>query len=340
MLNSKRKKRIWIITLSVIVGLALNLLIYYLFQIAIQKNISAYQENQSQLADSILNNAVLRQDNSGSDLTEKLTFYVKEYFPTSSSVYCIITKNDHVMFYKDDNTTSSLTEDYISLYFHNSLSLRDNKKYILSKSEIRYHGDRYAFMIATKTDYYLKKIKLAEIRLYCMGFFSLFGAALLVALVYHMYKLRSVERKNQILKAEIRKNRRVIDVLEEDRNRHYANSEKEFSFYSRSIAEEVIANMTEEDIEKCIQIDITVENPKMEHFIFITAILSRIKGDNSIASYWEKNSFKVLLLNSGKKEAMDFMNLFIRKYQSESEEKVEELKVVASRLKPESAFHL
>lgn len=333
MSNSKLKKRIWIIILTGILGLALNLLIFYLFQVAIQKNISTYQENQELLADSMLNSAVLQQEDSTSDITERLSLYVKEHFPTSSSVYCIITKNDNVMFYKDDNTTSSLVEDHINQYFHNGLSLRDNKKYILSSAEMQYNGVTYALIIATKSDYYLKKIKLIEIRLYCMGFFSLFGATLMVVLIYHLYKLRSEEKNNHILKTEIRKNRQLIDLLEEDRNRHFANSEKEFSFYNRSIVEEVIANMTMEDIEKCIQIDITIENPKMEHFIFITAILSRIKGDNSIASYWEKNSFKVLLLNSNKIEAMDFMNLFIRKYKSESEEKVEELKVVASRLK-------
>ncbi len=333
MFNSKLKKRIWIIILTGILGLALNLLIFYLFQVAIQKNISTYQENQELLADSMLNSAVLQQEDSTSDITERLSLYVKEHFPTSSSVYCIITKNDNVMFYKDDNTTSSLVEDHINQYFHNGLSLRDNKKYILSSAEMQYNGVTYALIIATKSDYYLKKIKLIEIRLYCMGFFSLFGATLMVVLIYHLYMLRSEEKNNHILKTEIRKNRQLIDLLEEDRNRHFANSEKEFSFYNRSIVEEVIANMTMEDIEKCIQIDITIENPKMEHFIFITAILSRIKGDNSIASYWEKNSFKVLLLNSNKTEAMDFMNLFIRKYKSESEEKVEELKVVASRLK-------
>jgi hypothetical protein len=333
MLNNKHKKRIWIITLSGIFGLLLNLLIFYLFQIAIQNNIATYQEYQSLLAATILDSALPLQDNSNTDVAGNLSSYIKEYFPTSSSVYCIITKNDNVLFYKDENTTSSLVEDDINQYFRNNLSLRDNRKYILSKSEIQLNGDNYALIIATKLNYYLKKTKLLEIRLYCMGFFSLFGAALIVVLIYHLYKLRSEERNNQILKTEIRKNRQLIDLLEDDRNRHFANSEKEFSFYNRSIVEEVIAHMTKEDIEKCIQIDITVENPKMEHFIFITAILSRIKGDNSIASYWEKNSFKVLLLNSNKKEAMDFMNLFINKYKSESEEKVEELKIAASRLK-------
>ncbi len=333
MLNSKRKKRILIIALSVILGLMQNLLIFYLFQFAIQKNINAYQENLQILADSMINNVSLLQGDSSTDITVDLAYYVKEHFPTSSSVYCIITKNDHVVFYKDDNTTSSLVDDNINQYFDNNLSLRDKKKYILSNSELQYNGDNYSLIIATKTEYYLKKIKLPEIRLYCMGFFSLFGAILIVILIYHLYKLGTEEKSNYILTTEIRKNRQLIELLENDRNRHFANSEKEFSFYNRAIVEEVIANMTEEDIDKCIQIDITVENPKMEHFIFITAILSRIKGDNSIASYWEQNSFKVLLLNSNKKEALDFMNLFISKYKSESEEKVEDLKVVASRLK-------
>jgi hypothetical protein len=165
-----------------------------------------------------------------------------------------------------------------------------------------------------------------------MGFFFLYGAMMIVILIFNLYKLSSEEKNNNILKNEIRKNRQLIELLENDRNRNYVNSEKDFSFYNRSIIEEVIVRMTKEELKKCIQIDIIVENPKMEHFIFITAILGRIKGDNSIASYWEKNQFKILLLNSNKKEATDFVNLFINKYKSESEEKVEELKVIASKV--------
>ncbi len=332
MWNSKQKKRIWIITLSCLYEIIFILLIFYIFQLAIQRNISNYRDMQGLLADSMLNRTLPQTADGSNDLTEKLISEIKDNFPTSSSVYCVLVKNDSVVFYKDDNTTSSLIEDSISNYFHNNVSSRDKKRYILSQSELEYQGDKYSLMICTKEDYYLKKVKLVEIRLYCMGFFFLFGAAMIVLLIYHLYKLKGEEKNNVLFKNEIRKNRQLIELLEDDRNKHYVNSEKEFSFYNRSVVEEVISQMTEEDMKRCIQIDITVENPKMEHFIFITAILGRIKGDNSIASYWEKNTFKVLLLHSDKQEAMDFINLFIGKYKTESEEKVEELKVVASRL--------
>jgi hypothetical protein len=332
MLNNKRKKRILIIAFSNILCFILILLIFYVFQTAIQKNISIYQENQNLLAASFLNSAVSQASINDSDITVNLITAIKSDFPTSSSVYCIVTKNNQIAFYKDDNTTSTVINESIDNYLQNNISLRDNNRYLLSKSEIQYHNDSYSLTICTKEIYYLKKIKLLEIRLYCMGFFFLFGAMMIVILIYNLYKLSAEEKNNTILKKEIRKNRQLIELLENDKNKHYVNSEKEFSFYNRSIIEEVIVGMTKEELKKCIQIDIIVENSKMEHFIFITAILGRIKGDNSIASYWEKNQFKILLLNSNKKEATDFVNLFINKYKSESEEKVEELKVVASKI--------
>ncbi len=332
MLNNKRKKRIVIIAFTNVLCIILILLIFYVFQNAIQKNISLYQENQNLLASSLLNNAASQAGINNSDLITNLTTYIKSSFPTSSSVYCIITKNNQIAFYKDDNTTSTVMNESIDNYLQNNVSLRDNKRYLLSKSEIMYNNDTYSLIICTKENYYLKKIKLLETRLYCMGFFFLYGATMIVLLIFNLYKLSGEEKNNHILKNEIRKNRQLIELLENDKNRNYVNSEKEFSFYNRSIIEEVIAGMTKEELKKCVQIDIIVENPKMEHFIFITAILGRIKGDNSIACYWDKNQFKILLLNSNKKEATDFINLFINKYKSESEEKVEELKVIASRL--------
>ncbi len=332
MLNSKRKKRIVIIAFTNALCIILILLIFYVFQIAVQKNINVYQENQKLLATSLLNNAVSQAAANNSDLISNLSQNIKSSFPTSSSVYCIITKNNQISYYKDDNTTSTVMNESIDRYLQNNISLRDNKRYLISKSEIMYNNDTYSLIICTKEIYYLKKIKLLEIRLYCMGFFFLFGTTMMVLLIFNLYKLKEEEKNNNILKNEIRKNRQLIELLENDKNRHYVNSEKEFSFYNRSIIEEVIVAMTTEELKKCIQIDIIVENSKMEHFIFITAILSRIKGDNSIACYWGKNQFKILLLNSNKKEATDFIHLFINKYKSESEEKVEELKVIASRL--------
>lgn len=333
MLNSNRKKRIFLVALCNTSCLILILLIFYLFQIAIQKNIGIYQDNQNLLASSLLKNAASQAGNNNADIVDTLTAHIKADFPTSSSVYCIITKNNTIAFYKDDNTTSILVDESIDDYLQGNISLRDNQKYLLSKSELAYDNDTYSLILCTKESYYLKKIKLDETRLYCIGFFFLYGTLMIVLLIYNFYKLNTKEKNGTILQNEIRKNRQLIELLENDRNRHYVNSEKEYSFYNRSIMEEVIARMTEEELEKCIQIDIIVENYKMEHFIFITAILGRIKGENSIASYWDKNRFRVLLLNSSKKEALEFMNLFINKYKSESEEKVEELKVIASKVK-------
>ncbi len=331
MLNTKNKNRILTIAIANISCFALILLIFYVFEIAIQRNISVYQENRTLLASSYLDNAATQASEDG-DITSKLVSYIKSDYPTSSSTYCIITRNDQIIFYKDDNTTSTVMNEPIEDYLRDNISLRDNESYLLSKAEITQNTDKYSLLLCTKESYYLKKIKLPEIRLYCMGFLFLYGAMMIVLLIFNLYKLNTEERNNTGLRNEIRKNRQLIELLENDKNKHYVNSEKEFSFYNRSIIEEVISRMTKDEIKKGIQIDIFVENPKMEHFIFITAILGRIKGDNSIASYWEKNQFKILLLNSNKKEALDFINLFINKYKSESEEKVEELKVIASKL--------
>ncbi len=333
MLNTKHKKRILTIVIGIISCFVMILLIFYVFENAIQRNVSVYQENQTLLASSYLYSAATQASDNDDDITSRLVSYIKSDFPTSSSVYCIITRNDQIAFYKDENTTSTVMNDPLNHYLRDNISLRDNESYLLSKTEIMYNKDTYSLILCTKESYYLKKIKLPEIRLYCMGFFFLYGAMMIVLLIFNLYKLNSVEKSNTNLKNEIRKNRQLIELLENDKNKHYVNSEKEFSFYNRSIIDEVIARMTKDEINSSIQIDIFVENPKMEHFIFITAILGRIKGNNSIASYWEKNQFKILLLNSNKKEAMDFINLFINKYKSESEEKVEELKVIASMVR-------
>lgn len=330
--KSKRNNRIIISISAVSLGIILSLLLLYFFHVAIVNNMVEYKCNQKLLADTMIKTAVIQSDKYNNQLDKSMISYIKNTFPTSSSMYCIFGENDKVVFLKDENTTSTLVDEKISNYFNNNISSRDKQLYIVSKSEIKYNNVKYTLLICTRQNYMLKKVKLYETRLYCLGFFILYGALLITVIIINFYSLRQEENHNKALNADIKKNRRIIEKLENDKIKHYVNSDKEFSFYNRSIVNEVIAALTDEEKKKCVQIDIVINNRKMEHFVFITAILGRIKGDNSIACYWEENQFKVFLLNSNRKEALEFIQLFISKYKAESEEKVEELIITAKWL--------
>jgi hypothetical protein len=250
-------------------------------------------------------------------------------------MYCILAKNDKIIYLKDENTTSTLMDEKLSDYFdENNIAGRDGEKYVVSTSEIQHNGDDYAFVICTKQTYLIKKSKLDELQLHFLVYFVVYAVILLILICYLLYKLRAKEKRIKSLDSETKNSRIIIEKLENDRNKNYADSEKEgiYSFYNRSIVDEVISRMSEEEKNKCIQIDIRVENLKMEHFVLITAILGRIKLGGSIACYWEENQFKVLLFHANEKDVQGFIDLFISKYKSESEEKVEELSIVASRL--------
>lgn len=327
-----RNNRIIIVVSAVIFEIILSLLLFYIFNNAISNTLEEYRAKQKLLADSIMNTAVIQADQYNNDMQTSIISYIEKSFPTSSSMYCIFGKNDKILFLKDENMTSTLVDEKISSYFNHNISSRDKKLYVVSKSEINYNDEKYTLLICTRQNYLLKKVKLYETRLYCLGFFIIYSSLLIVAIIVSLYRLRSVENSTKTLYKDIKTNRRIIEKLENDKIKHYVNSDKEYSFYNRSIVNEVIAGLTEEEKEKCVQIDIIIKNRKMEHFVFITAVLGRIKGDNSIACYWEENQFKVLLLNSGKEEAMEFIHLFISKYKAESEEKGDELMITAKWL--------
>lgn len=332
MVNNKNKKRIIIILTSVIIGLLLLLMVLYIFHTTIQKSITVYKDSQNIIAESIMNTTILQTQYNTNNPADNMIQYIENNFPTSSSMFCTIAKNDKIIFLKDRNTTTTLIDEKLSTYFVQNVSIRDKKKYIISNSKHKFNDDEYILLICTKQDYFLKKIKLYEIRLYFLGFFILYGTMLLVELFVASYQLKSGEKQILTLDYEVKNNRRIIQILESDKNKNYVNSEKDNSFYNRNIVEEVIQSMTEDEKKQCIQIDIMVEKLKMEHFIFITAILGRIKSHNSIACYWANNHFKVLLLKSNKKDVQEFINLFISKYKAESEENVEELRIIAERL--------
>lgn len=330
--KSKRNNRIIISISAVSLEIILSFLLLYIFYVAIVNNVNEYKSNQKLLADSMMKTAVIQVDKYNNDFKKSMISYIENTFPTSSSKYCIFGENNKIVFLKDENTTSTLVDEKINNYFINNISLRDKQLYIVSKSEIKYNNVKYTLLVCTRQNYQLKKVKLYETRLYCLGFFILFGAMLITVIIITFYSLRQEENHNKALNKEIKTNRRIIEKLENDKIKHYVNSEKEFSFYNKSIVSEVIAGLTEEEKKKSVQIDIVISNRKMEHFVFITSVLGRIKGDNSIACYWGENQFKVLLINSKREEALEFIQLFISKYKAESEEKAEELIITAKWL--------
>lgn len=336
-MTNSNEKRNRVITFIVAVGLGIVLFVLLVTDInsSVDKSVATYSDNQNVLAAVMIKSAASQAQYDGTYLDDNMIMYIKEEFPTSSSMYCVVAKNDEIVFLKDENTSSTISNENLSSFFdENNISTKDNQEYIIASSEMSFLGDQYTLKICTKHSYLMKKIKLGEMKLHCLGYFSIYGVTLLVIILFSYYKLRSKEKKIGILDEEVKNDRLLIEKLENDKNNNYVNSERagEYSFYNRSVLDEVILIMNEEEKMKCIQVDIFVENLKIEHFVMVTAILGKIKVGGSISAYWGDNQFKVILFNSDNEEVEGFIDLFVSKYKKETVEKVEEIKIAASRL--------
>lgn len=331
--KSMKQIRMMIITGAIFLGIVFVVLLLNDLNRVTEKSLNTYRENQNNLANLMVNTAVLQAQSKSDELENVLKNEIKDNFPTSSSVYCIIAKDNQIVFLKDENTTSTLGDETLSgLFDKKNTSSRDNKRYQLSTAEIQYKGVNYTLAVCAKENYLIDKLDLTEVKLHYIGYFVVYGMILTIIIIGSFRLLGTREKKLINLENEIKNSRITIDRLENDKKKNYTNSEREdvYSFYNRSIVDEVIKEMSQEGKAKCILIDITVENLKMEHFVMITAILGRIKVGKSISCYWEENQFKVLLFDSGMEEVQNFIHLFINKYKTETNEKVEDLKIVAS----------
>lgn len=333
MLSQRNKIRISIVFAAVALGIIVLLLFINNYNVTVSKSITAYNDNQNLLADVMVKAAVTETQKNNSNMSENIISLVKEKYSTSSSMYCIVAKNDKIVFLKDENNTSRLNNETISSYFSkDNVSTKDKQKYIISKAVEKYNGDNYTLLICTGKDYFINKANLYTMRFYYLGYFIIYEALLLIIIIFLFYKLHSEENNKAILENEIKNNRMVIEKLEDFKKQFYSENESEYCFYDREIVEEVILSMKDEEKNSCIKIDIFVEKLKMEYFILITDIIGKMKVQNSISCYWEDNQFIVLLFNSDKEKAQEFINIFISKFNAESKENAEVLKVIAGRL--------
>lgn len=323
------------VAFAAVIGLVFLLLLLFDINHTVNKSFLVYNNHQKIIADALLNDAVEQVTNEGGEIEEVIVFRIIQSFPTSSSMFCILAKNEEIVFLKDENTTSTLMDEQLNSYFDDQqVAAKDQQTYLVARSDVTYHKDQYTLVVCTRENYLIKKLQLDVLKLHALGYFIVYGVALLILNILSFYVLWSREQRITRLEQEAKQNRLVIESLENDKNRNYTNSERadELSFYDKEIVNEVIVRMPTDAKQTCIQIDIFVEHLKMEHFILITSILSRIKEGGSISCYWGENQFKVLLFHHGKEEVQRFIDLFLRKYKAESKENADELRIVASSL--------
>ena len=101
--NKDKKNRFIIVASVIVLGVILLLLLILDINNTVNKTLSAYNDSQNILSNTLLKTAVVQAENDSSELKDIIQFNVDENFPTSSSSYCIFAKNDNIIFLKDEN---------------------------------------------------------------------------------------------------------------------------------------------------------------------------------------------------------------------------------------------
>lgn len=324
-----------IIIVNIVVGVLLLLLINLEINNTIAVNKQVYINNQKILIKQILERAILEEKQSDKNIEDVVSDIIISDFPTSSSYYAIFTKGDEILFIKDDNTTESLKGQTLPDLFDQELATeKDTTKYLIANLQLDLDGNSYYFLTCTKESYFIKKINLDNIALYTLVYFILYMILQIITTVLAFYIMREDKRTIDALNEKAIHERMLIEKLESEKADRYVTSGESglYSFYPKDIVEEVMRQLTKQEKENCVQIDFIIENLKMEHFVSIPIILDRIKMNHSVACYWGDNVFKVLSFTDKEENIRSFIDLFLRKYQEQCKEKIEDLNIIVRNL--------
>ena len=293
---------------------------------------STFQRNQDALAEKIISRVRNQVAEVPVDITTAFTLDITRNFQTSSSMYCIVAKEDNIVFLRDETSSINLNDERLSSLFIDNKSTKDQQTYIISQVEAKIEGNHYTLVVCTRKTYLEKQIGYDKLQLHVLGIFVIYALILLVMNFILFYVIRSKEKRILRLESDSKQNRTIINKLEEDKTKNYVYSIKKekSNFYHTTVINEVIAQMTLEDELNCIQVDIYIHNLKMEHFVMITKILSDNQTEGILSCYWKDNQFKVLLLHANKEKVQQFIDYFLNKYQLESHESIDEIEVVTS----------
>ncbi len=279
-------------------------------------------------------------------LSERLIQTIGETFETNSRSYCIVGKEETLLFVRDERMTEEMYDksvtDFLGAWESHATEtpwvetrkLPDERSYIVAGICMEAEEGLVTAAICTREDYVIKQGDFDVLQQRLFVYLVLTGIAYIASVSFLSGKDAASRKQKSELQKQLVNDRRIIERLGtklEERSTGEL-SEEEGGMCSREILDGVLAALTPEQRKKSRKMMVYLEEKDTLLLSRISVLLDRMLKDVSVCALWGENSFYVLLLNVEDEGAVNFAKQFVLQYQNMFRQDIRNVRTVVGKL--------
>ncbi len=331
---------------AVLLGVACSLLTLIELLGARSSYLEQYSKDTELYLRMLVTNGGYRAQQLGVDIAEGIISTIESDFPTSAKVYCLVGKDDTILFLRDAAETAELFDTTVEEYLGSGTKsripavtttterLQNGSRYLVTRLDLETEIGFITVAICTQEAYLLAAGGLDVLLQRNLLYVGLLVIAYLASVVFLTSKIREKEAKEEELAGKLSQDRGVIERLEkslESRNKGEA-IEGEGGFYTKEVVERVLSELTPEQRERSWQVVIHLDEEDQTMLVRLGVLLDRLLNGVSVCCLWEENEYRVLMLNTEEEGAVNFAKQFILQYQNMFQKDIDSTRITIVRL--------
>lgn len=310
--------------------------------------IQRYETNMEMYLEELVSSAEYLAKERNTQLTDEIIFAVEERFPTSSKNFCLIGKNDVILFLRDKARTAELFDitvgDYIGYANKEAIEsarinstvdrIQDNDRFLVTRVDFMRDTDLMTVAICTEETYLLESGNFDILLQHLMVYIGLLAVAFIVGVSYLSVRVKEKTEKEENLHGQLSENRVIIERLakrlESRENGDILGGEG--SYYPRSVVERVLSNLTREQRRKSRKIVVHCEKGNQIVLVRMAVLIERLLSGRGIFCLWAEDEYQIIVLNAENDTLENIAKQLMVQYKNMFYKDMEDIRITIDRL--------
>lgn len=329
----KRKKadKKWIL-FSIVLSMVCGALMFVEIRNCREGYLQQYEKSTGMYLEALVLNGQYLAGQTEKEFTEGMIRVIETEFPTSARSFCLVGKNNEILFLRDKTKTAEMYDLTVEEYIRDCLEGKDS--YLITRMDYETDAGVVTVAICTQEDYLLKSGRYNVLQQHLLVYLCLLAVAFVVSVVYLSVRLKEKKCREQELCVKLAQDRTIIERLSKrlESRKHRDVMGGEGSFYARNVVERVLGKLTREQRKKCRKVIVYFDKKDQATMVRLAVLLERMLNGAGIFCLWAEDEYQIILLNADDEIVENVAKQLILQYREMFQREPEEVHVIVDRL--------
>lgn len=344
----KKKTNKKLIIGSVVLSLACVILSLLEINNSRKSYIGQQEKNMEMYLESMLSNGEYLAQKMNVDFTDGMIQTIEAEFPTSSQMFCLVGKDNVILFLRDQIRTAELYDiavaDYIGAgkpdditkeKINSSISyLQKKDRYVITRIDKETEQGLITVAICAKESYLLKSGNFDMLLQHLLVYIGLLAIAFIVSVAHLSARVREKAERETLLSEQLANDRALIERMGRHLERH-ENGEVmggESSYYPRSVVERVLSNLSREQRRNSRKMMIYCEKNSQVMLVRMAVLIERVLNGRGIFCLWAEDEYQIVVLNAGNETMENIAKQLLVQYRDMYQADIDGIRITIDRL--------